>query len=252
MDKKHLIEFIQELKLDGMKETFEARLTEARSNNLSYEEFLGFLLQDESQIRDVKNLARKIKLAKFEEEKTLESLDCTRYPQGVQKTINYLKVGSYIHEKKNVIILGPTGTGKTHLAQALGHNACRRGKKVKFVRSNNLTSEFEAARADNSVNAVITKYTKTDLLILDDFGLKAMTHTQSCDLYELIANKHINSSFIITSNRKTESWMELFADPVLANAALDRIIHNSFTVVLEGESYRKNFTPKMNKEGCTK
>ena len=153
----------------------------------------------------------------------------------------------YIKEKQNVIILGPTGTGKTHLAQALGHQACRAGKKVKFIRANNLFSKFQASRADDSWKEMITEYTKTDLLILDDFGLKALTPLQASDLYELIAEKYISSSFIITSNRKTEGWLELFPEPVMANAALDRVVHKSYCIVLDGESYRKNAIPKLNK-----
>lgn len=136
------------------------------------------------------------------------------------------------------------------MAQSLGHEACRREKKVKFIRTNSLISEFQASKADDSLEKVIAKYSKTDLLILDDFGLKAFTHSQACDLYELIALKHVKSSFVITSNRKTESWIELFPEQVMANAALDRIIHNSYCIVLDGESYRKNFTPKLLKEDC--
>jgi DNA replication protein DnaC len=252
MDDKNLQELVHELKFDGMKETLIARLAEARENNLAYEEFLGFLLQDEQELRASKTLAQKLKGAKFEEEKTLESLDLTRYSPEIKRIINHLNTGVYLREKKNVIILGPTGTGKTHLAQALGHDACRRGKKVKFVRSNSLIAEFMASRADDSWQAVLNKYGRPDLLILDDFGLKALTHAGACDLYELIASKHIKSSFIITSNRKTESWLELFPDPVMANAALDRIVHNSFSIILDGESYRKNFVPKLPKEDCKK
>lgn len=252
MDNKHLGELVNELKLEGIKETLMARLNEARSNDLSYEEFLGFLLQDEKQIRATKTLAHKLRTASFEESKTLESIDLNHYSAEIKKLIKHLMFGSYLIEKKNVIILGPTGTGKTHLAQALGHDACRRGKRVKFVRSNVLLAEFASSRADESWQSVVNKYARTELLILDDFGLKALTHTQACDLYELIASKHIKSSFIITSNRKTEHWLELFPDPVMANAALDRIVHNSFTVVLEGESYRKKFIPKLPKEDCKK
>lgn len=252
MDNKQLKELIKELRFEGIEATLAARLNEAKTDDLSYEEFLGFLLQDEKQFRGTKALAQKLKTAKFEETKTFESLDLNHYSAEIKKLVKHLMFGSYLIEKKNIIILGPTGTGKTHLAQALGHDACRRGKKVKFIRSNVLLAEFASSRADDSWQNVINKYARTELLILDDFGLKALTHTQACDLYELIASKHIKSSFIITSNRKTENWLELFPDPVMANAALDRIVHNSFTVVLEGESYRKNFIPKLPKEDCKK
>jgi DNA replication protein DnaC len=249
MNDKNLMELVDELKFDGMKETLAARLSEARDNDLAYEEFLGLLLQDEKELRGSKNLAQKIKSAKFEEEKTLETFDLKVYSPEIKRMVNHLSTGVYLRERKNIIILGPTGTGKTHLAQALGHDACRRGKKVKFIRSNSLIAEFQSSRADDSWQSVLNKYARMELLILDDFGLKALTHSGACDLYELIASKHIKSSFIITSNRKTESWLELFPDPVMANAALDRIVHNSFSIILDGESYRKNFTPKLPKGG---
>ena len=252
MDDKNIMDLVKELKFDGMKETLFSRLKEARENNLSYEEFMGFLLQDEKQLRGSKALSSKLRSARFEEEKTLETLDLTVYSAESKRIINHLGSGGYLREKKNIIILGPTGTGKTHLAQALGHDACRRGKKVRFIRASSMVAEFQGARADDSWKSVLNKYVRTDLLILDDFGLKALTHPQACDLYELIASKHINSSFVITSNRKTESWLELFPDPVMANAALDRIVHNSFCLVLDGESYRKNFIPKLPKEDCKK
>ena len=115
-----------------------------------------------------------------------------------------------------------------------------------------MIAEFTASRADDSWQNILNKYSKPDLLILDDFGLKALSHAGASDLYELIASKHVKSNFIITSNRKTEGWLELFPDQVMANAALDRIVHNSFTIVLDGESYRKNFLPKLPKEDCKK
>lgn len=252
MNNKVLIDLMCELKFDGAKETIISRLSEARDNNLSYEEFFGLILQDEKQVRAAKSLSSKLRQAKFEEDKTIESFDFRQYLPEIKRIVNHLLTGLYLLEKKNVIILGPTGTGKTHLAQSLGHEACRRGKKVKFLRANSLIAEFQASRADDSLETVLAKYARTDLLILDDFGLKAFTHSQACDLYELIAHKHIKSSFIITSNRKTENWLELFPDPVMANAALDRIVHNSFCIVLDGDSYRKNFIPKIPKEDCKK
>ena len=245
---KDLITKIKELKLIGMQDTLVARLKEARDNDLDYEQFLTLLLQDEEQVRSARNLSGKIKLARFEESKTLEELDLNKYSGNIRRVINHLNTGGYLREKKNVIILGPTGTGKTHLAQALGHDACRRGYKVKFIRSCALIAEFNASRTDDSWQSVLNKYVRPDLLILDDFGLKGLSSSGASDLYELIAGRHIKSNFIITSNRKTEGWCELFPDPVMACAALDRIVHNSYKIILEGESYRKNFSPQLAKE----
>lgn len=247
MDDNMLINLAKELKLDGMSGTLTSRLQEARNKSLAYEEFLGLILQDEKQVRQFKNLANRIKQAKFEEIKTLEGLDLKKYSSEVKQSINHLMTGQYLKEKKNVIILGPTGTGKTHLAQGLAHHACRNGYKVKFAKANTIISDLQSSRADDSWKRMLLRYSKTDLLVMDDFGLKALTQGQACDLYELIESKYINSNFIITSNRKTESWYQLFPDPVMANAALDRIIYNSYCIVLEGESYRKNFMPTIQK-----
>ena len=127
--------------------------------------------------------------------------------------------------------------------------ACQRNKKVKFIRSNELLNEFYRSRADFTYDVIFKRYTKVDLLILDDFGLKILSAEQSSDLYDLIATVHINASLIITTNRKIETWAEIFFDTVMANAALDRIVNNSYRVVLESDSYRKNFTPKFKMEG---
>ena len=143
--------------------------------------------------------------------------------------------------------MGPVGTGKTHLSQALGMLACQKNKKVKFIRSSELLNEFYRSRADATYDVVFKRYSKLDVLILDDFGLKTLSANESSDLYDLIASVNINASLIITTNRKIEKWSEIFHDPVMANAALDRVVNNAYRIVLEGESYRKKFTPKFTK-----
>jgi len=130
--------------------------------------------------------------------------------------------------------------------------ACQKHKKVKFVRANELLHQFYRSRADETWDKVHRHYSKFDILILDDFGLKSLSAEQSEDIYDLIANMHINSSIIFTSNRKIESWIDLFHDPVMANAAMDRIISRAIRVVLDGDSYRKKFTPKISKGGSDK
>jgi DNA replication protein DnaC len=212
---------------------------------MSYEELLTILFQDELEHSEKQALQRRIDNAKFEELKTFESFDMKRYSLPVKHAINDLMTGKFIKEKNHIIIMGPVGTGKTHLSQALGMFACQKKKKVKFISTNDLLNEFYRARADETHDRLFKRYAKFDVLILDDFGLKPLSPEQSSDLYDLIASTHIKSSLIITTNRKIEKWMELFSDPVMANAALDRIVNKSYRIVLEGESYRKNFTPKF-------
>ena len=162
--------------------------------------------------------------------------------------MRHLMTDSYLRNKEHVIIVGPTGTGKTHLAQALGMQACRKGFNVRFIATNNLYRILQASRADETWKKEFAKFTKVDLLIIDDFGLKALTSVQSDDFYELVANRFFAKPCIITSNRAVEGWLELFPDPVMANAALDRLANRAHHIVLDGESYRKKMRPQMDVE----
>lgn len=248
MDKHQLVEMAGHLKLTGIKDNLEIRLSQARESSLSYEELLALMFQDEIQYRKQKDLASKIRNAQFEEVKSIDNFDLQPYQNKTIQAIKYLMTANFIAENSHVVIMGPVGTGKTHLAQALGLIACQKGKKVKFVRTNELLQQFYRSRADETWDKLFNRYKKSDVLILDDFGLKSLSAEQSSDLYDLIAAIHVNSSIIITSNRKIECWMELFHDPVMANAAMDRIVNKAFRVILDGESYRKKFTPKIKKE----
>ena len=233
-DSLQLNSVIQQLRLSGILDSLESRLRQAKDADLPYEEFLSMLLQDELDSRDHSSLQRRISQAKFEEVKTFEGFDLKRYTLKIRHAINDLMTGKFIKEKNHIIIMGPVGTGKTHLSQALGMLACQRSQKVKFIRSNELLSEFYRSRADSTYDTLFKRYTKFDVLILDDFGLKSLSAEQSSDLYDLIAAVHINASLIITTNRKIEKWADIFFDPVMANAALDRIVNKAYRLVLEG------------------
>lgn len=242
-------QFIAQLKLLGMRDTLEQRLQQAQEQQLSYREFLHLLLQDELEYRAAKTLARRLTHAKFEEEKTIEGLKMEFYPSQVQKMIRELACGNYLEKHQHILIMGTTGAGKTHLAQGLGHLACRKGKNVLFIRASILLRSLLAARADQSWSKVFKRFTQPDLLIMDDFGLKSMTTTEAEDIYELIAERHLKGSMIITSNRSVEGWLELFPDPVMANASMDRLAHQAYHIALTtDESFRKKMRPTMNKE----
>ena len=240
-----LIECFKRLRLSGVMESYEIRLSQARENALSHNEWLELLLQDEVQRRDNTALIERIKTAKFEQDKTIESFEMNRYPLKVQHLIRDLTVGHYLKENQGVLIVGPTGTGKSHLAQALGHQACRQGKRVRFIRAAQLFRDMHASRADHSWEKTLKRFITPELLIIDDFGLTALTFNQAEDLYEIIAQRHLKSSLIFTSNRKIEAWVELFPDAAMGNAALDRLVSQSHAIVLEGESYRRHKTVKI-------
>lgn len=245
MTKYPLEEQLRRLRLSGILETFENRLEHARENVLSHQEWLSLLLQDEIERRESQALSKRFKRAKFEEEKTFEGFEKGRYPLKIQYLLRDLITGQYLREKRHIIIEGPTGSGKTHLAQALGHHACRQGKSVRFIRASVLLRDMNASRADNSWERVLKRFATQDLLIIDDFGLSPLTFTQSEDIYELVAERHSKASFIFTSNRKIEAWVNLFPDPAMGNAVVDRLCHNSYPIILEGESYRRQMRPKL-------
>lgn len=243
-----LIDQLKRLRFSGILETFDVRLSQARENALSHIEWLSLLLQDEIQRREAQALIERLKKAKFEQEKTFEEFEFSRYPLTIQHLLRDLMAGHYLQENRHVLIVGPTGTGKTHVAQALGHQACRQGKRVRFIRAANLLREMNASRADHTWERSLKRFMAPDLLIIDDFGLSALSFAQAEDIYELIAERHLHSSFILTSNRKIEALVELFPDPAMGNAALDRLVSQSYHVILEGQSYRRLGSQKVLQE----
>jgi len=234
----------QQLKLQGMLSTLEERLKQAQEDVLPYPQCLALLLQDEVQHRELRGLARRLQQAQFEEEKTFEQLQTGHYPAPLLRQMQELMIGQYLKEKRHVLIMGPTGTGKTHVAQALGHQACRQGKSVRFIRSSLFYRALYASRADETWDKTFKQYVKYDVLVLDDFGLTTLTAPQAEEFYELVAQRHQKGSLIITSNRHVEGWVKLFPDPVMANAVLDRLANNSYQLILEGDSFRKNLRPQ--------
>lgn len=151
-----------------------------------------------------------------------------------------------MEKKEHILIYGLTGVGKSHIAQALGNEAARRGYSVLFVKSVKMFRSLLASRADNSWDRYIKRYISCDLLIIDDFGLAPLTQYQAEDFYEIVTERHLKSSIIITSNRTPGEWIGLFPDPVMANSAMDRLSHHAHHIIIDGgESYRKRLRPKL-------
>lgn len=243
-----LVALLRRLKLGKVLPTLPDRLALARAQKLDYAAFLTLVLADEVQRRDHLALERRLLAAGFEERVTLEHFDWSTPIQVDRRHLNELFSLQFLQEKEHVLFIGPVGVGKTFLAQALGAAATRAAHSVLFRRADLLLRELGQARADHSFEAVFRRYLAPDLLILDDFGLHRLTPQQSEDFYALVIERHRRSSFILTSNRDVSEWVGLFADPILANSALDRLANGAHQLVIEGPSYRAKLAPRPRSE----
>ncbi len=240
---------LKRLKLGGMLQTLELRLDQAHKEQLGHLAFLELMLEDEIQRRANKALARRIQRAHFEDVQTLADFDFAFNPKIPATQIRDLSTCSFIERKESLLLVGPVGVGKTHLAQAIGHAACRQGRSVLFDKTARALADLGAGHLDATWERRLRRYLAPDLLILDDFGLRGFTERQGEDLYELISERVRRGSTIVTSNRPPAEWYALFPNPVLAEGALDRLINASHHVALHGKSYRPQRRPDRVKRG---
>jgi len=186
-----IINKLKQLRLTGMLETMETRLGQAEKSNSGYLDFFITMIEDEYERRQSRQLLKRLKKAGFEEEKTIEGFDFFFNPQVPVKRIKQLANCAYIDKRENIFLMGPVGTGKTHIAQALGHTACRMGYEVIFTKAVKMLRYLNGGRADNTLQDRIKKYTLIQLLIIDDFGLKPLSSAQSDDFYEIISERYM-------------------------------------------------------------
>jgi DNA replication protein DnaC len=234
---------MKRLKLSGLLAMLPDRVAYARKTKLAELDFLELVLQDEVDRRDQKNLSLRLTRAGFEEEQTLEGFDWNALVTFDRERVKDLFSLGFLERQEDAIFLGPVGVGKTFLAGALGHAACRAGYEVAFLRADRMFQLLHQSRADHSTEKVLRRLLAPDVLILDDFGLRRLDARQSSDFYEVVLERHRRASTLVTSNRAIDEWIPLFDDPVLAQSALDRLAHNAYQVVIEGESYRKRQRP---------
>lgn len=229
---------LKHLRLSGLLDSLEVRNRQAIEERLSYPEFLARLLEDEVERRAQKQLHLRVRRAVLRSDKTLESFDFSVNPAINRAQIFDLATGLYIQRHENVLICGPTGVGKSHLAQALGHEACRRGYDVLFVSAPRLLQHLNGGRADGTYERRLQTYLRPDVLIVDDFGLKPLPTTSAEDWFDIITERYEHGSLLITSNRALSEWPDLFSNPILASAGLDRLFHHAHAVTITGDSYR--------------
>ena len=238
---------LKQLRLSGILDSLEVRNRQAVDQKLSYVDFLSLLIEDEVARREQRKLVMRQRRAGFNSQKTLEGFDFSFNPSINQTQIMDLATCRFIEEKVCVLIVGPCGTGKSHLAQSLGHMAVRRGWDTLFTSHTKLLGQLSAARAVGTYERRVMLFSKLDLLIIDDFGLKPMRPGQDEDLHDVIAERYEKKATILTSNLDISEWSEAFHNKLLGSATLDRIGHGAYRVVLDGKSYR---SPRQEKTTC--
>jgi DNA replication protein DnaC len=240
---------LKALGLSGMLDTLDARLAEARSGTLGHAELLQVLCEDELARRDAAKVTRRIRAARFPAEATLENFDFGYNPKLPAAQIRDLARLEFIEAGQGIIAYGPVGTGKSHLAAALGHQACRRGHDVSFTTCSRLLAHLAGGHADRSFETRVRKLAATTVLIIDDFAMREFTAAQADDLYELLTERagRPGRSLILTSNRSPADWYPLFPNAVVGESILDRVLNTSHHLLLEGKSYRPRHRPGQHK-----
>lgn len=229
---------LKQLRLSGILDSLDTRNREAIENKMSYPEFLAMIIQDEAARRDQKKYGLRLRRAGFRGDKTLENFDFDFNPNVNHALIRELATGRFINEKVSLLIAGPCGTGKSHIAQAIGHCAVRLGVDVMFSSQTALLGQINAARATGAVERKLQSLSRVALLVIDDFGLKPLKLGQDEDFHDLIAERYERASTIVTSNLDFDEWGEAFPNKLLGASTLDRLRHGAYRLVLDGKSYR--------------
>jgi DNA replication protein DnaC len=234
---------MRRLRLGKLLDTLPERLALARQQKMAHQDFLFLLLTDEVQRRDSAASTTRAQRAQLDPEMQIERWDATAKVKLDQTLLNELASLRFVETHRHIAIVGPVGVGKTFLAHALGHIACRRGYHALALRADRMLKTLKHARLDNSYEAELRKLLAVDLLIIDDFGLDALDAVESRDTFEVLTERHRAGSIIVTSNRGPDEWLATFSEPVRAQAAIDRFTSNAYDLVIEGESYRKRLKP---------
>jgi len=229
---------LRRLRLGFVAQAVEAQSAESIRHKHSFLEFLEALVDGELSARENKGLMKRIKAARFPVSKTLEEFDFDFQPKLDVKLIKTLASCAFVERHENVALVGQPGTGKSHLALALGMKALERGFSVRFTTMQDLAAELKASRADDSTEDVIQRLVEPDLVILDELGFTKLEASVADAFFRVVASRYERGSVVVTSNKSFESWAEVFPDAVIASAVLDRLVHHAHLVPIVGDSYR--------------
>lgn len=244
-----LVQVMKDLRLGQILHTLTERIDLAEKDELPLQDFLLGLFSDEVERRRETSTARRAHDAGLDPDMVLERWDKTAKVTYDRRVLQELVSLRFVEAQRNVVVLGPVGVGKTFIATALGHVACRSGFNVMLHRGDDLLRLLRQSRLDNSREVLMTELCTVDLLIIDDFALEPMTRDESRDVYQLFVERTGKAATIITSNRDTADWLAVFDDPLLGQGAVDRFKNNAYDLVVDGESYRSRLKPSIDKDG---
>ena len=243
-----LFDQLKTLRCQGMLEAFQEQLRTPDINRLSFDERFALLIEQECLARENRKLTNRLRQAKLKEQACLEDIDYSQERQLSKMVITRLAQCTWISRKENLMITGSTGTGKTYLACAFAHQACRQGYGARYIRLPKLFQAITIAKADGSYIKLMEYVSKLSLLILDDWGVAPMTDSNRRDLLEIIDDRYNHSSTLITSQLPINTWHDSIGDATLGDAILDRLLHNAHRIEVAGPSMRKNKAKNLVKE----
>lgn len=229
---------LRKLRLSGLAQTLDVRLHEASGNTLTHAEFLELILQDEMLVRQQRQIERRVKAAMFRDSKSLEDFDWS-FNSSIKKNQVYeLATGRFLQEHRDILFCAPPGTGKSHLVQGIGYHLIKLGHTVLYRSIFDVVRDFLHDEAMDGHDRVMASYLKTDLLIIDDFGMKQLPKRSGEFLFEIVMRRYETRSTIMTTNRPLEDWGKLLSDVPMATAILDRFLHHADIITITGKSYR--------------